>query len=77
MNASASQQPLHESTPHLETSPLHIKHILAAIDFSEQSIRAAKYAAGLAGQLGCRLSLLHVAAYEPYTYTCRLQFRWT
>lgn len=68
MSASASSQPLAERTPHLEAEPLNIQHILAAVDFSEQSIRAAKYAAGLASQLGCRLSLLHVAAYEPYVY---------
>ena len=55
-----------QSIPHLQTSPVHVKSILMAVDYSDQSIWAAKYAAGLAKQLQSRLSLLHVVPEEVY-----------
>jgi nucleotide-binding universal stress UspA family protein len=58
--------PPEQSIPHLDTFPVHIKNIVAAIDFSEQSIWAAKYAARLAKQLDSRLILLHVVLPELY-----------
>lgn len=68
MSSLSSPNPVHEqSLPHLQTSPLHIQSILAAIDFSESSMWAAKYAAGLAKLLHSRLGLLHVVPMELYT----------
>jgi len=68
MSSLASPNPVQEqNTPHLQTSPLHIQSIVTAIDFSEPSTWAAKYAAGLAKQLHSRLSLLHIVPMEAYT----------
>src|SRR5208283_4133691 len=38
-------QPQQSITPRLETSPVHVKGILAATDFSEQATLALKFAA--------------------------------
>jgi hypothetical protein len=52
-------KPMQETTtPHLETTPLHIKGILAATDLSEQATLALKFAARMAKQLHSRLHVL-------------------
>lgn len=64
--ASVVSSPLKSTGPHLETTPLSIKKIMVATDFSEQSIVAAKYAAHLAKQMGSQLEILHVVPDELY-----------
>jgi len=55
-----------EMTPHLETTPVHIKGILAATDFSDQATLAVKYAARMANQLRCRLHVLYTVTPQLY-----------
>lgn len=52
--------------PHLETTPLSLKKIMVATDFSEQSQLAARYAARLAQQMRSQLELLHIVPSELY-----------
>jgi len=52
--------------PHLETTPIHIKGILAATDLSEQAALGVKFAARLAKQLNCRLHVLHTVIPQLY-----------
>lgn len=61
--ASLQAQPLE---PHLETTPLSIKKLMVATDFSEQSQLAARYASRLAQQMRSQLELLHVVPSELY-----------
>jgi len=42
-----------------------MRSILVPTDGSRYSIKAAKYAAKLAGELGARVSILHVSEYHP------------
>jgi nucleotide-binding universal stress UspA family protein len=64
--AAAVGLPLKSTTPHLETTPLSIKKVMMATDFSEQSKVAAKYAARLARQMGSQLEFLHIVPEEFY-----------
>lgn len=67
MTVASSPHLLRESSiPHLETSPLSIRKIIIATDFSEQSILAAKYAARLAKQWGSQLDFVHIVPLELY-----------
>jgi nucleotide-binding universal stress UspA family protein len=67
VTTTSSLHSLRESgIPHLETSPLSIKKILMATDFSEQSVLAAKYAARLAKQMGSQLEFVHIVPQELY-----------
>jgi nucleotide-binding universal stress UspA family protein len=43
-----------------------VNQVLCAVDFSESSIEACRYAAGLCGRLDARLSLLHVFEVPSY-----------
>src|SRR6185503_19334059 len=57
-----------------EARSLHIKKILVPMDFSEGSVAAFRYAAGLAQKTGASLTLLHVvdsliAPMEDLNYT--------
>jgi nucleotide-binding universal stress UspA family protein len=47
---------------HLGTTPLHIREIAVATDFSEQATQAVRIAAVLAGQLNSSLHVLHVTS---------------
>lgn len=47
-------------TPHLETTPIYLRNILVATDFSPASKNAFELAAGLARQYSARITLLHV-----------------
>jgi hypothetical protein len=53
-------KPQEKIGPRLETTPVHIKRILAATDFSEQATLALKFAA----RLGKRPSLQTARAYR-------------
>jgi nucleotide-binding universal stress UspA family protein len=67
MTASPSMQyPSEPAEPHLESTPIHIKNILLATDFSEQATEAAKVAAGLAKLLDARLHVLHAVPLQIY-----------
>ena len=46
--------------------PFNIRNILVPVDFSDNSSEALKYAAGLAGQFGARIALLHVVEPAPF-----------
>jgi nucleotide-binding universal stress UspA family protein len=50
------------STPKSDEAPFEIRitKILVPIDFSENSIRAARYAATIASQFGAEITLLHI-----------------
>jgi nucleotide-binding universal stress UspA family protein len=56
-----------EASLHLGTSPIRIRRILAATDFSEQATLALKIAARLAKQLRSRLYVLHTVVPQVYT----------
>jgi len=60
------REPLKESEPHLETTPIRVKGILAATDLSPQATRALKIAARLAKRLHARLHLLYTIAPQLY-----------
>jgi nucleotide-binding universal stress UspA family protein len=45
-----------------------ITRVLVAIDGSDTSLLAAKYAAFLATNLGCKVTLLHVVEYPPLPF---------
>jgi nucleotide-binding universal stress UspA family protein len=67
MTASSSQETQQEKvTPHLETTTLHIKGILAATDLSEQATIALEFAARLAKQFHSRLHLLYTVMPQLY-----------
>src|SRR5271166_5719085 len=59
-------QPQESITPRLETSPVHVKGILAATDFSEQATLALKFAARLARRLHSRLHVLYNVTPQLY-----------
>ncbi|HUY82500.1 MAG TPA: universal stress protein [Acidobacteriaceae bacterium] len=68
MTASPLPQATFELTePHLESTPIRIKDILIATDFSEQATAAAKVAAGLARTLDAKLHVLHAVPLQIYT----------
>jgi universal stress protein A len=46
--------------------PFNIRNILVPVDFSDNSSEALKYAAGLAGQFGARVTLMHVVEPAPF-----------
>lgn len=69
--AVATPNQTQSSDVHLETSPFHIKGILAATDYSEQATLALKIAARLAKQLRCRLHVVH--SVEPQIYPAGAQ----
>ncbi|ACO33235.1 MULTISPECIES: universal stress protein [Acidobacterium] len=48
-----------QSMPHLETTPLHVHHILAATDFSSQATLALRYAIRLARVFSATLHILY------------------
>lgn len=66
MSNSAIEHMQERTTPHLETTPLHIKGILAATDLSEQATLALKFAARIAKQLHSRLHVLYAVAPQLY-----------
>lgn len=67
MTASPSPQPILELTePHLESSPIRIKDILLATDFSEQATEAAKVAAALAKTFDAQLHIVHAVPLQVY-----------
>lgn len=66
MNVPTSAHNLEGTTPHLETTPLHIKGILAATDLSEQATMGVKIAALLAKQLHSRLHVLYTVSPQLY-----------
>ncbi|HTV05922.1 MAG TPA: universal stress protein [Acidobacteriaceae bacterium] len=67
MTASPSPQSTLELVePHLESSPIHIKDILVATDFSAQATEAAIVAADLAKALDARLHVLHAVPLQVY-----------
>lgn len=53
-------QPADHVTPDLRTVSIRLKNILVPLDFSEQSLKALRYAVPFAQQFGARLTLLHV-----------------
>ena len=67
MTASPSPQPTLElAEPHLESSPIHIKDILLATDFSEQATEAATVAAALTKTFDGRLYIVHAVPLQIY-----------
>ena len=67
MSTIASDHKVHESVvPHLETSPIHIKGILAATDLSSQATLALKFGARLAKKLNCRFHVLYTVMPQLY-----------
>ncbi len=66
MSISATEHTQEQTTPHLETTPLHIKGILAATDLSEPATLGLKFAARMAKQLHCRLHVLYAVAPQLY-----------
>jgi len=67
MSTVMSEHKLHESVvPHLETSPIHIKGILAATDLSGQATLALKFGARLAKKLNCRFHVLYTVMPQLY-----------
>lgn len=61
--AQATGQAIRETTP---TPRPHIENILVAVDFSEYSSEAVRYATFLAESFGATLTLVH--SVEPYIY---------
>jgi nucleotide-binding universal stress UspA family protein len=60
MNITAFQPDANPKTEiHLGTSPLIVREILAATDFSEEATLAVKVASRVARQFGCKLHVLH------------------
>jgi len=70
--AEHTQLAAHET--HLETSRVHFKNILVAVDFSESSRRALELAVSLADRFGARLVVLHVI--QPQVYTPGAEVAW-
>ena len=67
MIASPSPQPTLElAEPHLESSPIRIKDILVATDFSEQATEAARVAAALAKTFDAQLHIVHAVPLQVY-----------
>ena len=67
MSTITSDHKAHERVvPHLETSPIHIKGILAATDLSGQATLALKFGARLAKKLNCRLHVLYTVMPQLY-----------
>src|ERR1700758_1367646 len=67
MSTITSDHKMHESAvPHLETSPIHIKGILAATDLSGQATLALKFGARLAKKLNCRFHVLYTVMPQLY-----------
>lgn len=67
MSTVTSDHKAHESVvPHLETSPIHIKGILAATDLSGQATLALKFGARLAKRLNCRFHVLYTVMPQLY-----------
>ena len=58
--------PNQKTEVHLGTSPLAVKEILAATDFSEEATLAVKVAARLTKQFGCKLHVLHAVAPQVF-----------
>ena len=56
-----------EGSPHLESTPMHIKAILAATDFSDQATLALKGAARLAKLFRSKLHVLYAEPPQVYT----------
>lgn len=56
-----------EGSPHLEPTPMHIKSILAATDFSDQATLALKGAARLAKLFRSKLHVLYAEPPQVYT----------
>lgn len=61
--ASSQMEPI---GPHLETTPLFIRKIMVAADFSSQSQMAVKYAARLAQRMKSQIEILHVVPTQLY-----------
>ncbi len=67
MSTITSDHKVHEGVvPHLETSPIHIKGILAATDLSGQATLALKFGARLAKKLNCRFHALYTVMPQLY-----------
>jgi nucleotide-binding universal stress UspA family protein len=67
MNTIAFEPDANQQTEiHLGTSPLVVKEILAATDFSEEATLAVKVAARVAKQFGCKLHVLHAVAPQVF-----------
>jgi len=67
MSTVTSEHTVHENViPHLETSPIHIKGILAATDLSEQARLGLKFGARLAKQLHSRFHVLYTVMPQLY-----------
>jgi nucleotide-binding universal stress UspA family protein len=67
MNTIAFEPDANQKTEiHLGASPLVVKEILAATDFSEEATLAVKVAARLAKQFGCKLHVLHAVAPQVF-----------
>ena len=62
MSITPTQHQEESASLHLDTSPIRIKGILAAIDFSEQATHALKIAVRLAKQLNSQLYVLHTVS---------------
>jgi nucleotide-binding universal stress UspA family protein len=61
-----AHNPEQNAPPHLETTPIHFKAILAATDFSEQATTALKIAAQAAHHFRSRLQVVHAVMPEFY-----------
>ena len=67
MNTIAFEPDANQKTEiHLGTSPLVVKEILAATDFSDEATLAVKVAARLAKQFSCKLHVLHAVAPQVF-----------